>query len=56
MSNGITQQPGIYRLENGNWKKVVSNTPENVTSLAVSGDTIYIGTEYNEMFHYMLKE
>ncbi|MXV77067.1 sigma-70 family RNA polymerase sigma factor [Candidatus Poribacteria bacterium] len=53
---GITQQTGIYRLENGNWQQVVSNTPENATSLAVSGDTIYIGTEYNEMFHYMLEE
>ena len=53
---GITQQTGIYRLENGNWQQVVSNTPENVTSLAVSGDTIYIGTEYNEMFHYTLEE
>ena len=25
---GITQQTGIYRLENGNWQQVVSNTPE----------------------------
>ena len=53
---GVTEHSGIYRLENGSWKQVVSNTPENVTSLAVSGDTIYVGTKYNEMLHYTLEE
>ncbi len=53
---GVTEHAGIYRLENGSWKQVVSNTPENVTSLAVSGDTIYVGTEYNEMLHFTLEE
>lgn len=56
MLYGVTKHTGIYRLENGSWKQVVSNTPESVTSLAVSGDTIYIGTEYNEMFHFTLEE
>ena len=53
---GVTKHTGIYRLENGSWRQVVSNTPESVTSLAVSGDTIYVGTAYNEMFHYILEE
>ncbi|MXV77047.1 sigma-70 family RNA polymerase sigma factor [Candidatus Poribacteria bacterium] len=53
---GVTGHSGIYRLENGSWKQVVSNTPESVTSLAVSGDTIYVGTAYNEMLHYILEE
>ena len=53
---GVTMDTGIYRMENGNWRQVVSEIPENVTSLAVSGDTIYIGTEYNEMLHYTFEE
>ncbi len=53
---GVTEHSGIYRLENGSWKQVVSNTPESVTSLAVSGDTIYVGTAHNEMLHYILEE
>ena len=53
---GVTEHTGIYRLENGSWKQVVSNTPESVTSLAVSGDTIYVGTAYNEMLHNTLEE
>ncbi len=53
---GVTKDSGIYRMENGHWRQVVSEIPENVTSLAVSGDTIYIGTEYNEMLHYTIDE
>lgn len=53
---GVTMHTGIYRLENGSWKQVVSNTPESVTSLAVSEDTIYVGTAYNEVLHYILEE
>ena len=53
---GVTMDTGIYRMENGNWRQVVSEIPDNVTSLAVSGDTIYIGTEYNEMLHYTFEE
>ena len=53
---GATKQSGIYRLENGRWQQVVSNTPDNVTSLAVAGETIYIGTEHNQILHYTLTE
>ncbi len=53
---GITKDTGIYRLENGTWKQVVSKTPDNVTSLAVDGSTLYIGTENRGMLHYNLEE
>ena len=53
---GVTKDTGIYHIENGNWQQVVSEIPENVTSLAVSGDTIYVGTEYNEMLHFTLEK
>lgn len=53
---GVTKQSGIYRLENGSWQQIVSNTPDNVTSLAVTGETIYIGTEHNEVLHYTIRE
>ena len=44
----------VWKTVIGN--KIVSEIPENVTSLAVSGDTIYIGTEYNEMLHYTIEK
>ncbi len=53
---GVTKDTGIYHIKNGNWQQIVSEIPENVTSLAVSGDTIYVGTEYNEMLHFTLEE
>lgn len=56
MLYGATKQSGIYRLENGSWQQIVSKTPDSVTSLAVAGETIYIGTEHNEILHYTLSE
>ncbi len=49
---GITKNTGAYRLESGVWEQIVSEVPDNVTSLAVDGDTLYVGTEYNEMLHF----
>ena len=54
---GITEKVGgIYRLENGTWQQVVSAIPYNVISLAVGGDTLYIGTENDGMLHYTLEK
>ena len=53
---GITKNTGAYRLKSGTWEQVVSEIPDNVTSLAVDGDTLYVGTEYNEILHFNLEE
>ena len=53
---GITEKTGIYRLESDIWEQVVSEIPYNLTSLAVDGDTLYIGTQNNGMLHYTLKK
>ena len=53
---GITKNTGAYSLESGTWKQVVSEIPDNVTSLAVDRDTLYIGTEYNEILHFNLEK
>ena len=41
-------QTGAYRLDNrtGIWKQVTSEIPGRVTSLAVAGNVLYIGTEH----------
>ena len=49
---GVTEKTGVYRLENGTWKQIVSEVPGGVTSLAVDGNTLYVGTENNGMLHY----
>ena len=38
---------GVYRLENENntWKEVASEVPERVSSLAVDGNVLYVGTQ-----------
>ena len=51
---GVTENTGAYRLESGTWKQVVSEVPDNVTSLAVDGDMLYVGTEYNEILYFNL--
>ena len=53
---GVTKETGVYRLESGTWKQVVSEIPENVTSLAVDGDTLYVGTQNNGMLHFTLEK
>ncbi|MCY4401259.1 MAG: sigma-70 family RNA polymerase sigma factor [Candidatus Poribacteria bacterium] len=53
---GITKDTGIYRLENATFKQIISDIPEHVTSLAVDGNTLYVGTENRGMLHYNLEE
>ena len=49
---------GVYRSENENdtWKEVVSEVPERVTSLAVDGKVLYVGTQGSGMLHFNLDE
>ena len=49
---------GVYRLENENdtWKQVVSEVPERVTSLAVDGNVLYVGTWNSGVLHFNLSE
>ena len=49
-------ETGIYRLENGIWNQIVSEIPNSVTSLAVDGNTLYIGTENKGMLHFSLEK
>ena len=51
---GITKDTGIYRVENGTWKQIVSEIPEKITSLAVDGKNLYVGTQDQGMLHYNL--
>ena len=63
---GITKTTSIYRLndKSGTWEQVVTEIPvitnlkigDFVTSLAVSGKTLYVSTEINGMFHFNLEE
>ena len=53
---GILKNTGAYRLENGTWEQIISEIPDNPTSLAVDGDMLYVGTEYNEILHFNLKK
>ena len=53
---GVTKDTGIYRLDNGTWNQIVSEIPEKITSLAVDGNTIYIGTQDQGMLHFTLEE
>ena len=49
---------GVYRLENENdtWKEVASEVPERVTSLAVNGNVLYVGTRDSGVLHFNLDE
>ena len=53
---GITKGTGIYRLKSGVWEQVVSEVPDHITSLAVDGSTLYVGTQDRGMLHYNLEE
>ena len=43
---------GVYQVDNqtGTWKHIAPVPPHTVTSLAVDGDTFYIGTKQNGVF------
>ena len=51
---GVIKDTGIYRLDNGTWNQIVSEIPEKMTSLAVDGNTLYVGTQNNGMLHFNL--
>ena len=53
---GVIKGTGIYRLENGTWNQIVSEIPEKMTSLAVDGNTLYVGTQQQGMLHFNLEE
>ena len=63
---GITKDAGIYRLGNDSdaWEQIISEIPESAkvnltssgTSLVVAGNTLYLGTQFNGMFHFNLEE
>ena len=53
---GVTENTGIYQLENDTWKQIVSEIPNDVNSLAVNGDTLYVGTENSGMLHFNLEK
>ena len=53
---GITKNTGIYRLESDAWQQVISKIPDGVTSLAVDGNTLYVGTQSNGMLHFNLEK
>ena len=49
-------QAGAYWLDNstGIWEQITSEVPGQVTSLAVAGNTLYIGTEHRGILHFPL--
>ena len=51
---GVIKDTGIYRLESGKWNQIVSEIPEKMTSLAVDGNTLYVGTQQQGMLHFNL--
>ena len=53
---GVIKDTGIYRLESRLWKQIISDIPDNITSLAVDGNTLYVGTENLGMLHYTLEQ
>ena len=53
---GINSNTGIYRLKKGVWKQVLSDAPDNVNSLAVDGNNLYVGTQDRAMLHLNLAE
>ncbi|MCY4403069.1 MAG: sigma-70 family RNA polymerase sigma factor [Candidatus Poribacteria bacterium] len=53
---GVNNNTGIYRLESRLWKQIISDMPDKITSLAVDGNTLYLGTRNRGMLHYTLEE
>ncbi|MYF99233.1 sigma-70 family RNA polymerase sigma factor [Candidatus Poribacteria bacterium] len=53
---GVIKDTGIYRLDSRLWKKIISDIPDNVNSLAVDENTLYIGTLNRGMLYYTLEQ
>ena len=53
---GVTNTTGIYRLEGGSWEWIVAEPPYHITSLVVDGNSFYVGTTNNGMFHFNLEK
>ena len=48
---------GGYQLDNrGRWEQIFPTAPNNVVSIAISGDRLYIATERSGMFHATLQK
>ena len=47
---------GVHRLENGTWKEVISERPNSMTSLAVDGNVLYVGTQDSGVLYFNLNE
>ena len=50
-------QTGVYRLDNrtGIWEEITSEAPGRVTSLAVIGNILYMGTEHRGLLRLPLR-
>ncbi len=48
----------IYRLESDDsvWKQITPEVSDSVTSLAVDGDVLYVGTQSSGMLHFTVNE
>ena len=46
---GVTEDTGFYRLDSGIWKQIVPGTLSSITSFAVDGNTLYVGTQNDGM-------
>ncbi|MCY4403538.1 MAG: sigma-70 family RNA polymerase sigma factor [Candidatus Poribacteria bacterium] len=53
---GVNKKSGIYRLDNVSWKQIVSELPDGITSLAIDGNTLYVGSVNNGMLHFNLEK
>ena len=48
---------GVYRLDDyGKWHQISPSVPDNVSSLVVSNDRLYIATQQGRMFHISLEK
>ena len=48
---------GVYQLDNREkWEQILPEVPNNVISIAVDGDRLYIATKRSGMFHASLKK
>ena len=53
---GFIKDTGIYRLESGTWKQVVSEMPDHVEGFAVDRNTLYVNTRDDNVLHFNLKK